>query len=216
MGSQTKYAKKELVYVTIGIGEPQGDPPAPVETLRYGFFTNIPTANRSALGQIAIPESSYANPPQNLVIGASFPKPRRASRREAQRFVSSFVAKDKIDDAKKAGYRVTPSKARSRIILTPTSFVKSVYVTLRGIKYGWNIPKVTETNAGSLGGLGIVNAVADDRDELCFGANFPKPPRASRVIGSTTEIKVVSTFYDPSKETLPSGWTPIGGAKLNL
>lgn len=215
MGSQTKYARKGLVYVAISVGEPQGDPPTTPENVKYGFFTNIPASYGTVLGHTPIAETQYADPPQGLVIGCSFPKPRRASKRDTNRYVSSFVAKTKIDDARKAGYRVTPSRARSRIILTASSLVESVYVTIRGIKYGWNIPKVTETNAGSLAALGVVKATAGDRDELCFGANFPKPPRATKTVISGSDIKTITTFYDPSK-TDATGWTLAGGAKLAL
>jgi hypothetical protein len=213
MGSQTKYGKKDLVYVAINL-PPAGEGGAPGDPIKYGFFTNIPTANRTDLGQIAIPESSFADPPDKLVIGCSFPKPRRASRRENLRYTSSFVARDRLDEARKKGYRVSPSKGNSKINLAASSLVQSVYVVIRGIKYGWNMPKVTETNAGSLAELGVIKAVAGDRDELCFGCNFPKPPKASLVKVTGDDIKTITTFYDPGK-TLEK-WTPKGGGRLSI
>lgn len=214
MGSQTKYGVKELVYVDINI-PPTGENNAPGDPLKYGFFTNVPQLDQTALGHIAIPVANYADPPNALVVGCSFPKPRRASKRHAQRFTSSFVGKSKLVSAKKDGYRISPSKGNSKINLNATAFVRSVYVVMRGVKYGWNIPKVTLTNAGDLAGLGVINAVADDRDELCFGANFPKPPRAEFTKVDGDDIKIISTFYDPSK-ALPDKWTPKGKGKLAL
>lgn len=216
MGSQSKYNKKELVYVNI-TAEAETEGGGTPEQFKYGFFTNIPLTNQTVLGQVKIPEASYSNPPTKLVIGCSFPKPRRASKREAQRFTSSFVSKDKILDAKKAGYRVTASKARSKLILPGSAaFVETAYVAINGIKYGWNIPKVTETNAGELGGLGVMKPTASDRDEICFGASYPKPGRASKTFVSGDDIKIVSTYYDPSKTELPTGWSPVGKPKLSL
>jgi hypothetical protein len=97
--------------------------------------------------------------------------------------------------------------------LRPKSFVQTVYVTFRGIKYAWQIPKVTNTNlpSGTLDALGVKFATPGDFDELCFGANAPKPPKATITIGSgegpAQTSKTLSTFYDPSVANLPEGWT---------
>ncbi|PIG90820.1 hypothetical protein [Gloeocapsopsis sp. IPPAS B-1203] len=217
MGSQSKYKSKDLVYVNIKIPDPEGGDGA--VGLKYGFFTNIPAGNRSDLGQVAIPPTDYADPPTALIIGASFPKPRRASRRETQRFTSSFVGVDKIASAKVAGYRIGKTKARSKLKVAGSGsyFVETVYVTIRGIKYGWNIPKVSKAHiGGDAAALGIRNAAASDRDELCFGANFPKPPRANKSATVSNEVQTYSTFYDPSTESLPSGWQPSGGGVYSI
>lgn len=215
MGSQTKYNAKELVYVNIVIPNPATEGNEGTVGLLYGFFTNIPPSNRTELGHVAITPAQYADPPQGLVMGCSFPKPRRAGKRETNRYTSSYVSQEKIAAAKKAGYRVSPSRGNSKINLSAASFVQTVYVSMRGVKYGWNIPKVTLTNAGDLTGLGVTNAVAGDRDELCFGANFPKPPQASIIKANGDEIKVVRTFYDPSKN-LPAGWTPAKPGRISI
>ena len=216
MGSQSKYNAKDLVYVTTFIGpdDPGGGTPP---TVKYGFYTNIPTPNRTQLGQTLVSTTDFGDPPTGLVLGCSFPKPFRASKREDNRFTSSYVDKSKITSAKVAGYRIAKAKARTKIILAgDEKFVVSVYVPIRGIKYGWNIPKVTETNVGSLSSLGIVNATAADRDDLCFGTNFPKPPRAQKVTGTTAEnLKTITTFYSPTVTTA-TGWELLGGGKLNL
>jgi len=215
MGSQTKYHKKDLVYVNAFIGpdEPGGGTPP---TVKYGFYTNNPATDRTALGHIKIEPTTFDNPPTGLAMGCSFPKPFRASKRIALRFTSSYVDKAKVNAAKLAGYRIAKAKARTKLILAGDGkFVKSVYVAIRGIKYGWNIPKVTETNAGSLGLLKVIDATAADRDDLCFGSNFPNPPRAQKVTGTDAAIKTISTFYDPTV-TAATGWELLGGGKLNL
>jgi hypothetical protein len=72
---------------------------------------------------------------------------------------------------------------------------------------------VTKTNVTEtvLGQLGIKFATLADFDELCFGADAPKPPKAKVTIGSgegdNATAKVLSTFYDPSISNLPEEWT---------
>lgn len=212
MGSQSKYNKKELVFVPIKIATTVNG--AEVGGVNYAFYTNIPSASRTALGQVAIttPEA----PPLGTVLASNFPKPRRASKRTGLRYTSSFCSAANIVALKVDGWRI----ARPRItkpplhteLLRPRSFVQTVYVTFRGIKYAWQLPKVTITNvtAAVIGQLGITLAVPGDFNELCFGGNSPKPPKASLTIGegigADATSKTLSTFYDPSV-TLPAGWT---------
>lgn len=214
MGSVSKYKTKDMVYVSALIPS-TGDPPVAGEPVKYGFPTNIPAADRATLGHVAL---DYATPPTKLIIGCSFPKPYRASMRQALRYTSSYCSKDKIAALKGAGWRVSPSKARSRIILGDKPFVKTVYVKIVGINYAWQLPKVTETSAGGpLTELGIVDATAADADDLVFGANFPKPPRATKEVGTsgTDTYRKISTYYDPDKTTA-AGWSFKGGGRLKL
>jgi hypothetical protein len=71
------------------------------------------------------------------------------------------------------------------------------------VKYAWNMPKDTAQKIGSIQALGIRLATGQDND-LVFGAEYPKPPRATRLIGEDQ----ISTFYDPST-TLPAGWSAV-------
>jgi hypothetical protein len=70
---------------------------------------------------------------------------------------------------------------------------------------------ITNVTEGVLGQLGVKFATPGDFDELCFGANAPKPPKAKVTIGSgegaNATSKDLSTFYDPSVSNLPEGWT---------
>ncbi len=204
MGSQSKYKGKDLRYVKI-IFDPVGDPPAAPVPLNYGFYTNIPDSYTALLGHIKI--TSKDTVPDKFVVGASSPKPRRAGIRETNRYVSSFVSKDKVDDVKKLGWRVTRSRVKRPFITAASALVKTVYVDIDGVKYGWNIPKVTETNAGSLAALGIKEVTASDADEIVFGAEFPRPPRASRFVAGSGDDggKTITTYHDPSK-TEATGW----------
>lgn len=212
MGSQTKYQKKELVYVPIKIAATADG--AEVGGVNYAFYTNIPSASRTELGQVAI--ATPANPPANTVLASNFPKPKRASRRSGLRYTSSFCSAALVVALKVAGWRISKQKVVRPPLHTPTlrpnSFIQTVYVTIRGIKYAWQLPKVTITNVTEavIGQLGIKLAVASDFDELCFGADAPKPPKGSVTIGTgdgaDATSKTLSTFYDPSS-ALPTGWT---------
>jgi hypothetical protein len=213
MGSQSKYGKKDLVYVPIRIATTTDGVEA--GGVNYAFYTNIPAGSKAALGQVAI--TTPANPPLGTVLASNFPKPRRASRREALRYTSSFCSAALLVQLKIAGWRITKPRVTKPPLHTPTlrpnSFIQTAYVTFRGIKYAWQLPKVTITNVTQavLDGLGVKLATPGDFDELCFGANAPKPPKASVTIGSgegaDATSKDLSTFYDPSTTTLPSGWT---------
>jgi hypothetical protein len=215
MGSQSKYEKKQLVYVPIKIATTAEGVEA--GGVNYAFFTNIPTASRTELGQVAI--ATPANPPLGTVLASSFPKPRRANKRTALRYTSSFCSAALITQLKLAGWRVLKPRVTRPPLhtdqLRPKSFIRTAYVTFRGIKYAWQLPKVTITNVTDtiLNQLGIKFATAEDFDELCFGANAPKPPKAGATIGSgegaAATSKDVSTFYDPSTANLPEGWIEL-------
>lgn len=221
MGSQSKYKEKELMFVNIKPetpADPQGGGGAP--SFAYGFATNIKTGDRSELGQVKL---ELASPPQRLIIGTSFPKPMRASKRQGAGsgayFVSSFADVSKKNDLKGKGWQVSRSKRLARIIDSDAALVKTVFVTVRGIKYAWQRNKVTVTNAteAKMASLGHKVPTQTDFDELCFGGSFPRPPRATLFIsGSGSDgSKRISTYYDPSG-TLGDGWQPSGSGRQNL
>jgi hypothetical protein len=213
MGSQTKYDKKNLVYVPIKIATTTEGVEA--GGVNYAFYTNVPSSAKTALGQVAI--ATPASPPLGTVLASNFPKPRRASKRDALRYTSSFCSAALLVQLKVAGWKITKPRVTKPPLhipaLRPKSFIQTVYVTFRGIKYAWQLPKVTITNVtqATLDSLGVKLATPGDFDELCFGGNAPKPPKASVTIGegdgATLTSKTLSTFYDPSIANLPEGWT---------
>jgi len=202
-GSTTKYNSKDLVSVTIA--------DSVTTSMKYAFLTNIPAADRTTLGQTAV---DAANIPIGMVIGSHFPKPRRASRRETARYTSSFCSSSAIDAVRAAGWRV--SKGRGVPKLHPatggSSFVVSVAVPVRGTLYGWRMPHTTYSRgAGDLTNMGIDPIVGADLKDLAMYPNFPRPPRAAKIVAGTGEegaTNLITTFYDPDRE-LPEGWTQI-------
>lgn len=161
----------------------------------YGFASGADDADRTALGQK--PRSAITGP---VVWRANSPTPARASKKKATGTVSSFIDYTKIASARAAGWKVGGAKMR---LGSETAKTKTVYVTIQGIKYAWRIPLETLTFMGNVEPLGIKVATAADKD-LVFGADFPKPPRAKKIEGTS----VISTFYDPTKD-LPAGYTSV-------
>lgn len=214
MGSTTKYKTRELCTVSIKTPDVDGNG----TLLKYAFYTNIPDSARTKLGITTVALGTAL--PVNCVLGPSFPKPAKASKRFTDRSTSSFVSESAIAAARLDGWRVIRSRRLPRIHLgqNANDLVRTVYVTIKGIKYAWNIPTVSLGKIGEDGtlSLGIKYAVADDVSELCFGANYPKPPRASKTFGTTADdLSTVQTFYDPDK-TLPDGWQKIDAGILTL
>lgn len=184
--------RKRIVYVT----------PFQGSTIKYGFGTNIDEAQGTALGHTAL----TANAPTGYVFGANSPKPARASKRYATGTVSSFVDAEKIPAARAADWKIGTAYLRRG---GDSGRSKTVYVTIQGIKYAWQIPDDTASRIGTLENLGIRVATGAETD-LVFGATTPKPPRAKKAIGGEGENQtILSTFYDPSN-ALPAGWTASG------
>lgn len=177
------YRSRETCYVPIKMGN---------TTISYGFPSGLLQSLRDDFGQTVL----GTNLPTGFVFGANSPKPRRASKRLAAGYVSSYCSDAKASELKKKGYKLTAKKVRSAI---NTGISKTVYVTIGGIKYAWNQPSFVGSPPDSYNQLGVKDASNSDVD-LVFGATFPKPPRfAFEQVISETETNVISTFIDPTK-----------------
>jgi hypothetical protein len=151
-----------------------------------------------------------------VFYGANSPKPNTARRSEESTTggqaqnngsrVSSFCAKNKINELKKAGWKIIPT---STIRGIKTSGVTvTVYVEMPGgYNYAWNYDS---TEQEYLPILGITKASAST-ENLVWGS-FPKPPRASKEIGGSQ----TSTFIEPKANTVEkavaAGWSVTGVA----
>lgn len=183
-----RYTKRRLVFVS----------PFNSSAIKYGFATSIDQSQGTQLGHTPVGDDSL----QGYVFGANSPKPARASKAFASGTVSSFVNAATIAAARTAGWRIGKALLRRG---SSTSKTVVAYVTLEGVQYAWNLPKETQSKiGGDLATLGIKLASGPETD-LVFGASKPRPPTASKVIGSGSAINVISTFYDPSRN-LPPGW----------
>ena len=190
--SNNVYDRRDLVHVS----------PYSGTQIRYGFKTNVNQERRAALGHTAI----AAEVPAGMVIGANSPKPGRASRLFADGYASSFFDHSKAGELLAAGWTVGAGRSRGG---GDGLRSRTFYVTLGGIKYGWTMPsRLATLLAGDLSELGIQSAAANE-DDLVFGSQRPKPPRASKRTIGDGGTTVLSTFYDPSRTTLPDTWNVV-------
>lgn len=191
-----KYDKKDLVVVPVGA------------SMSYVFETNVDTVARTALGHIPV----LTTVPAFAFQGANSPKPPRAKILTADGWNSSFVTSVVTTQAnlKTAGWQIGRAPKRRAIITGTTARAVTVYVTVRGIKYAWNMPsetrvKITDT---TLTALGINIATAADIPTLVWGASLPRPAKAqSFLTGGTQGGDLISTFVGQAVEdNLPANW----------
>jgi hypothetical protein len=194
-----RYDDTVLVFVT----------PIAGTQVKYGFRTTLEANYRTQLSQTLVDLGTTF--PVGLVIGANAPKPPKASKLVATGTKSSFCSFPRQAQARAAGWRVGSPKLRSA---RATARSQVYYLTIRGIKYAWNLPTATATRlSGRLAQLGVRAATANDTD-LVFGAEFPKPPRVAVASGSGDNVNVYSTFCDPQRlDSLPAGFQVISSGK---
>lgn len=169
---------------------------------KYGFLTNTEAGVRSALGQEAVDGTTT-----QVVFGANAPKPGRASKGSD----SSYYSIGKRATLLTAKWNLTPPKIRRGKSSTKT---KAVYVEVDGIKYAWKQPIATHAAiSGDAAGLGVVTATGSERD-LVYGASFPKPRRARKLIligdGANQREESYSTFIDDDADLASlTGWEVV-------
>lgn len=85
--SSNKYAEKRLVYINTKIVNipSSGEGASAGTPIKYGFWTNVDNSQDANLGHTVIEPGQYFTPQQGLVLGASYPKPSRASPRFSAR-----------------------------------------------------------------------------------------------------------------------------------
>lgn len=180
-------------------------------TARYGWLTNLLTADSSDLGHEELGEDGSGGTGV-IFFGAARPKPPRA--RKISDGVSSFYDASTGASAMPPGWvKVSPSKSFPIAKSSPKS--KLVYVSISSGKYAWNMPIETYTSVGAAKeGLGIKDVAAADK---CFlGVNtitntdvgkLGKPPRAWKEISGTDGVDRISTWCEyPVPTNLPAGW----------
>ena len=169
---------------------------SPYAGIHYAFKTTINESESTALGHTALSGSA---PIAGIILRANAPKPPKATKRLASGATStSFIDDGAYLTAAAAGWKILSSKisgGRRR----KTRRTTVVYVTVNGVKYGWNIRDTLLAKlTSSLTALGV--KVATPSDAIVFGASFPKPPTVTvfkEIEGVTVST---TTFYDPSNE----------------
>jgi hypothetical protein len=137
-----------------------------------------------------------ALPEPGVFYGANSPKPPRATLRTATATQSSFYDVAKADTLAKAGWLLTRA-GKTRGIKTAGKMVTVAVDTPRGYLYAWNITVGDKDMAIELGAEVPSNA------NLLVWGSFPKPPRASKIVGSGR----ASTFCPPSPTAIENAVT---------
>jgi hypothetical protein len=174
--------------------------------IQYGFLT--PEVHE-VLGHVLVPAAF----PATLVIGANSPKPGRATKNFATGSKSSFVATAAVAAARAAGWKISRSKRRQGATTARSS---ARYVEVNGIKYGWSMPVANITAIGTdLSVLGVEPVTGNDI--VVYGASYPKPPRAKKVVGLGTAAETsYSTFVAPTAlDNLPSDFVLAGSGNYS-
>jgi len=194
-----KYDNKVLVSVPLENG------------LTYVFQTNVDTEARTALGHVVVP----AVVPALAFQGGNSPKPLRAKRLTADGWNSSFITSvpATIATARAAGWQIERYSKRRGLVPAAGTRATTVYVTVRGIKYAWNMPNesIATITQASLTGLGIEIATPADLPTLVWGASIPSPAKATffSAAGPGNGDRL-STFVGQTQEdSLPTGWRII-------
>ncbi len=200
MPALNKYGQRDQVTVLIAAG------------VNYVFETNVDTEERVALGHVAV---TTGTPPVGAFLGANSPKPRRARRLSETGWNSSFCAEASVAALKAAGWQVGRAPKKRAIITGAASRSLTVYVTIGGIKYTWNMPRETynKITPGIATTLGIQVATSADTDTLVWGSSTPKPARVQATLTGGTVIDgqdILTTFCSATAEdSLPAGWRVI-------
>jgi hypothetical protein len=151
-----------------------------------------------------------------VFYGANSPKPNTARLSESTvsggkvqssgSVVSSFCATSKINELKRAGWKIIPSSSIRGVKQAGVTITVAVEMPF-GYRYAWNYDSTEQEYLDDLG----IEKVTQNGNDLIWGS-FPKPPRASKIInGSQT-----STFIKPSAATIERaverGWSVTGVA----
>lgn len=174
--------------------------------IEYGFLTTEIEAVLGHAEVTTVPNTGY-------VFGANSPKPARATKDVSGGTRSSWVGDGQIAAARAADWTVTNVFRR---VATSTARSKAVFVTIGGIKYGWQMPISTYNGlAADRTVLGIEDATANDL--LVFGASYPKPPRVVKKVaaGQSSPRTTYSTFVDPAAlDNLPEGYQLVDSGRF--
>lgn len=187
-------------------------------SLLYGYRTRhkIFTTLKVELG---ITESKTT---VGVIYGINSPKPHKVTKINTAGGYSTMSswASDAQAKALRANddYMVRPPQIATRGISSSANF-KTVYVELpkvggTTIKYAWNMQKdlFNDTTAAVTTNLGIKAVSANDIPELIWGANDPKPPRASKRINGRVRATFISPKLSIIEKAQNAGWSVMLGA----
>lgn len=181
--------------------------------VRYGFSTNLDTAESGELGHQALPTTIPQGPQDFVYFGLQSPKPSRYSKKQTAYSVSSFLhAGTQIDltkwkKVKQGGYKRVAARTNAAGFGR-----KPVYVPYGTIGYAWQMDTRTyELIAQWRAALGIadVENSASALKKLIWGANKAFKPPVAHYFDSALNTSY-NVFVNPELTSLPQGWS-FGG-----
>lgn len=187
--NSTKYDTKGWKYVDVTVGS---------VTFSYAFKTNMDTNFAALFGHKPVTTGSA-----NLIVGANYPKPARASGKKAKKYGSSFIDPSQYTAAKADGFNITASKRGAIATGKAGEDSHAVKITVAGIDYAWNMPDDTYALIGDVKATLKIEDITTSTDAIksVVGASFPKPARWKLKM----EDKTVSTFGDDDAAITPGG-----------
>lgn len=181
---------RQEVFVTIG-------------SVKYGFRASARSSPyRTVLGHVVVTDANRGG----VIFGANSPKPNRASKEISGSVVSSFCDPSQestlAGSSQNGGWAISRTSRRRGITNTPKA--RTVFVNMPGgWRYAWNITRAELDLADD---LGFTVAVGTESG-LVFGAQSPKPPRATRKANG----QITSTFIEPDQTIMDAaiadGWS---------
>lgn len=177
MASNRARGRRTEVFVTIG-------------SLKYGFRASSRTnSHRAILGHTLVTPTTTG-----VVFGANSPKPNRAQKDfGATGAVASYCDPGQEAALSTDGWSIIKTSRRRGVTKTPK--VVTVFVGMPG---GWNYAwTIGRGDLDLRTDLKFTEATGTE-DNLVFGANSPKPPKASKKVNG----QLVSSFIEPRASTI--------------
>jgi hypothetical protein len=195
----------------------------------YVFKTNVDASEVTDLGQVDV-ATLIGGPVPLIFVGTtgSGGRPRPARVRKKKEGISSLASAANVATAiaSKKWQLVKRAIYQGKVAQKSTTFGTAItggeaakgsilaVVNTGGFDWAWRMPaqqfnKITATEATSLG-ITIPNTDTEFK-RLLVKANLPRPGRAFRTIGTTTNTLRIETFISDNG-TLPDQWTGIGEA----
>lgn len=175
--------------------------------LGFGFYTKLDSSDRSALGQID-PRAGGATSTGTLIAwGCNRPRPVRARRLRAGKWISSYCGDRNLRSAREAGWKIGTTSLGAGPRQSGQAI--AVYVRLEDrSQYAWMCPqRLHGIYGGSLG-----QRIVTPTDKVFFGASYPKPAIWAKDLGNGKQVASYADI-DNTDTLMANGWRELKRAR---